>query len=78
MIDKKPQGAMYCMVGLDINKFDEHIMNDVDFTNLLLKEENLIDDEYMTEFLKDGFICVKLWESFQAWASFEGSIADNE
>ena len=42
MIDKKPQGAMYCMVGLDINKFDEHIMNDVDFTNLLLKEENVL------------------------------------
>ena len=39
----------------------------------LLKEE--CDDEFMEDFLRDGALCVKLWESFKAWASYEASVS---
>lgn len=37
----QPNGAMYLMVKLDVDKFDDMIHNDVDFTKLLLEEENV-------------------------------------
>ena len=37
----EPGGAMYTTVRLNIDLFDDAIKNDVDFTSLLLKEENL-------------------------------------
>jgi tyrosine aminotransferase len=36
-----PKGAMYAMVELDINSFDNEIEDDLDFTKQLLKEENV-------------------------------------
>jgi tyrosine aminotransferase len=36
-----PQGAMYVMVTLDTSCFDQSIQDDLDFTKLLLKEENV-------------------------------------
>lgn len=36
-----PQGAMYTMVTLDTSRFDPSIQDDLDFTKLLLKEENV-------------------------------------
>ena len=33
------------------------------------------DDEFMEGFLRDGALCVKLWESFKAWASYEASVS---
>jgi tyrosine aminotransferase len=36
-----PQGAMYAMVTLDTSCFDPSIQDDLDFTTLLLKEENV-------------------------------------
>ena len=38
----RPQGAMYCMIGIDIDMFDDQINDDVEFSSLLLKEESLI------------------------------------
>jgi tyrosine aminotransferase len=35
-------GAMYLMVEIDIDKFDNSIQNDIDFTKLLLEEENVV------------------------------------
>ena len=40
-VTTKPQGAMYVMVKINVESFDD-IKNDVDFTNLLLKEENVL------------------------------------
>lgn len=38
----KPQGAMYCMVGIDIDRFSsEEITDDLTFSKLLLKEESV-------------------------------------
>lgn len=37
-----PQGAMYAMVKIDIDKFDEFISDDVSFMRLLLEEENIV------------------------------------
>ena len=37
-----PQGAMYAMVRIRIDQFDESIRNDLDFAKLLLLEENVI------------------------------------
>lgn len=36
-----PKGAMYAMVELDTSSFDDEIEDDLDFTKLLLKEENV-------------------------------------
>jgi tyrosine aminotransferase len=36
-----PQGAMYAMVTLDTSRFGPSIQDDLDFTKLLLKEENV-------------------------------------
>lgn len=36
-----PQGAMYAMVEMDVSSFDCNVQSDLDFTNLLLKEENV-------------------------------------
>lgn len=36
-----PQGAMYAMVTIDTSRFDQSIQDDLDFTKLLLKEENV-------------------------------------
>lgn len=36
-----PQGAMYAMVEIETASFDSTIQNDMDFTKLLLKEENV-------------------------------------
>lgn len=36
-----PQGAMYAMVEIDTCRLDKMIRDDVDFTKLLLKEENV-------------------------------------
>lgn len=38
----KPQGAMYLMVEILLNKFPESIIDDVSFSNLLLKEEAIV------------------------------------
>ncbi|KAF0984306.1 hypothetical protein FDP41_007483 [Naegleria fowleri] len=38
----RPQGAMYCMIGIDLNMFDDSIRDDVEFSSLLLKEESLV------------------------------------
>jgi len=38
----KPQGAMYLMVEILLNKFPETIIDDVSFSNLLLKEEAIV------------------------------------
>jgi tyrosine aminotransferase len=37
----KPGGAMYAMVRIDTEQFDESIQNEIDFTRLLLQEENV-------------------------------------
>lgn len=37
----QPQGSMYAIVGLDIDRFDSRINNDVDFCHLLVREENV-------------------------------------
>ena len=36
-----PQGALYAMVHIDISAFDDVIKDDIMFTKLLLKEENV-------------------------------------
>jgi len=36
-----PQGAMYAMVELDTSRFDVALQDDLEFTKLLLKEENV-------------------------------------
>lgn len=37
----QPQGSMYIIVGLDIDRFGSRICNDVDFCHLLVQEENV-------------------------------------
>ena len=37
-----PQGAMYAMVQIDVQKFDDEIVDDVSFMKLLLEEENIV------------------------------------
>jgi len=37
----EPGGAMYAMIRIDPSRFDESIQNDLDFSKLLLKEENV-------------------------------------
>ena len=36
-----PQGAMYALVRIDISKFSKTIRSDLDFSSLLLQEENV-------------------------------------
>jgi len=38
----RPEGAMYCMIGIQVDMFDDSINDDVEFSSLLLKEESLI------------------------------------
>lgn len=38
----QPQGAMYAMIRIRIDRFNETVQNDVDFAKLLLQEENVI------------------------------------
>jgi tyrosine aminotransferase len=40
-IQTHPMGAMYSMVHINIDLFDDSITSDVDFTRLLLEEENV-------------------------------------
>jgi tyrosine aminotransferase len=37
-----PQGAMYAMVRIDVDAFDDYIVDDVSFMGLLLEEENVV------------------------------------
>ena len=37
-----PQGAMYAMVRIQVEKFDDTIFDDVSFMKLLLEEENIV------------------------------------
>lgn len=37
----RPDGAMYAMIRLNIDRLDKSIQNDVDFTTRLLEEENV-------------------------------------
>jgi tyrosine aminotransferase len=37
-----PQGAMYAMVKIDVDAFDDSIVDDVSFMSLLLEEENIV------------------------------------
>ena len=37
----KPQGAMYSIVRIDLAQFDPTIQSDLDFSSLLLQEENV-------------------------------------
>lgn len=39
----RPQGAMYCMVGIEVDKFDNSLISDdVTFSKMLLKEESVL------------------------------------
>jgi tyrosine aminotransferase len=39
----RPQGAMYCMVGIQVDKFDKSLISDdVTFSKMLLKEESVL------------------------------------
>ena len=38
----QPQGAMYAMVKIYVDKFDHSIVDDVSFMSLLLEEENIV------------------------------------
>lgn len=37
----EPQGAMYSIVKIDTSRFGKEIQSDIDFTSMLLKEENV-------------------------------------
>lgn len=37
-----PQGAMYIMCGIDIDKFDDSIEDDIKFTEKLVEEESVL------------------------------------
>ena len=38
---RKPSGAMYLMVGLDLNRFDGSFKSDLEFVQLLIKEQSV-------------------------------------